>query len=127
MLRTAKLLPPMGLLTLGFDPTRFQAKPPACYRASWQLLGRAHTRWRRRAYVGLSYSIAPPTLGARCFQAKNVRCVRLCVDLAGLQGPSCSEAGRRSSPLASHCGDALPGSRTGHLRCVRRGVFRVLI
>jgi hypothetical protein len=34
MLRTAKLLPPMGLLTLGFDPTRFQAKPPACYRAS---------------------------------------------------------------------------------------------
>ena len=30
----------MGLSTLGFDPTRFQAEPPACYRASWQLLGR---------------------------------------------------------------------------------------
>ena len=30
----------MGLSTLGFDPTRFQTKPPACYRASWQLPGR---------------------------------------------------------------------------------------
>src|ERR1039458_721275 len=27
------------LLTLGFDPTRFQTEPPACYRASWQLPG----------------------------------------------------------------------------------------
>jgi hypothetical protein len=26
-------------LTLGFDPARFQTKPPACYRASWQLPG----------------------------------------------------------------------------------------
>ena len=32
--------PPEGLLTLGFDPARYQAKPPACYRASWQLPGR---------------------------------------------------------------------------------------
>ena len=38
-LRTAQLLPPTGLSTLGFDPTRYQAKPPACYRASWQLPG----------------------------------------------------------------------------------------
>ena len=38
-LRTAQLLPPMGLSTLGFDPARFQTKPPACYRASWQLPG----------------------------------------------------------------------------------------
>jgi hypothetical protein len=37
MLRTAQLLPPKGLLTLGFDPDRFQTEPPACYRASWQL------------------------------------------------------------------------------------------
>ena len=37
MLQTAWLLPPKGLLTLGFDPTRFQTEPPACYRASWQL------------------------------------------------------------------------------------------
>ena len=29
----------MGLSTLGFDPTRFQTGPPACYRASWQLPG----------------------------------------------------------------------------------------
>jgi hypothetical protein len=38
-LRTAQLLPPTGLSTLGFDPARFQTKPPACYRASWQLPG----------------------------------------------------------------------------------------
>ena len=31
--------PPTGLSTLGFDPTRFQTGPPACYRASWQLPG----------------------------------------------------------------------------------------
>jgi len=37
MLRTARSLPPMGLLTLGFDLARFQTKPPACYWASWQL------------------------------------------------------------------------------------------
>ena len=28
-----------GLLTLGSDPARFPAEPPACYRASWQLPG----------------------------------------------------------------------------------------
>jgi hypothetical protein len=33
--------PPKGLLTLSFDPARFQTEPPACYRASWQLPGRA--------------------------------------------------------------------------------------
>jgi hypothetical protein len=33
-LRIAQLLPPTGLSTLGFDPTRFQTEPPACYRAS---------------------------------------------------------------------------------------------
>jgi hypothetical protein len=38
-LRTAELLPPKGLSTLGSDPTRFQTEPPACYRASWQLPG----------------------------------------------------------------------------------------
>src|SRR5512133_227000 len=30
---------PTGLLTLGFDPTRCQTEPPACYRASRQLPG----------------------------------------------------------------------------------------
>jgi len=39
MLRTASSLPLAGLLTLGFDPARFPAEPPACYRASWQLPG----------------------------------------------------------------------------------------
>ena len=39
MLRTASSLPPKGLSTLGSDPARFQTKPPACYRASWQLPG----------------------------------------------------------------------------------------
>src|SRR3954452_13274660 len=38
-LRTARSPPPQGLLTLGFDPTRFPTEPPACYRASWQLPG----------------------------------------------------------------------------------------
>jgi len=50
MLRTARSLPLAGLLTPGFDPTRFQVEPPACYRASWQLPGRdsrpqAATSW----------------------------------------------------------------------------------
>jgi hypothetical protein len=39
MLRTASSLPLTGLLTLGFDQARFQTRPPACYRASWQLPG----------------------------------------------------------------------------------------
>jgi len=33
MLRTARSLPLQGLLTLGFDPARFQSEPPACYQA----------------------------------------------------------------------------------------------
>src|SRR5262249_17332620 len=39
MLRTVRLLPLEGLLTLGFDTGRFPPMPPACYRASWQLPG----------------------------------------------------------------------------------------
>jgi hypothetical protein len=31
--------PRLGRSTLGFDPARFQTKPPACYRASWLLPG----------------------------------------------------------------------------------------
>src|ERR1035438_6573664 len=31
--------PPKGLSTLGFSPARFQAGPPACYRAPWRLPG----------------------------------------------------------------------------------------
>src|SRR5438034_10340818 len=40
MLRTARLLPPTWLSTLGFDAGRFPPTPPACYRAPWQLPGR---------------------------------------------------------------------------------------
>ena len=39
MVRTASSLPLKGPSTLGFDPARFQTKPPARYRASWQLPG----------------------------------------------------------------------------------------
>lgn len=39
MLRTASLLPLTGPSTLGFDPARFQTKPPVCYRATWLLPG----------------------------------------------------------------------------------------
>jgi hypothetical protein len=69
MLRTAKLLPPTGLLTLGFDPTRFQTGPPACYRASWQLLGRDSHPLATTSLCWFSYSIALPTLGARTIGA----------------------------------------------------------
>ena len=37
MLGTTSSLPLAWLLTLGFEPTRFQMKPPACYRATSQL------------------------------------------------------------------------------------------
>src|SRR6266568_7481944 len=39
MLRTASSLPHTGLSTLGSGPARFQTRPPACYRAPWQLPG----------------------------------------------------------------------------------------
>jgi hypothetical protein len=39
MLRTASSLSYTVPLTLGSDLARFQAEPPACYRASWQLPG----------------------------------------------------------------------------------------
>src|SRR3954451_17488477 len=57
MLRTAKLLPPTGLSTLGFDPARFQTEPPACYRASWQLLGRDSHPLATTSLCWISYSI----------------------------------------------------------------------
>ena len=31
--------PKNGHSTLGFDPARFQTKPPVCYRAPWRLPG----------------------------------------------------------------------------------------
>src|SRR4051794_25043154 len=58
MLRTARSLPPTGLLTLGFDPARFQTEPPACYRASWQLPGPDSHRQATTSLCWISYSIS---------------------------------------------------------------------
>ena len=71
MLRTASSLPPKGLSTLGSDPARFQTKPPACYRASWQLPGpdfhrQATTSLRTRGNTMHYVTVPPPVLlGAR--------------------------------------------------------------
>jgi hypothetical protein len=79
MLRTAKLLPPTGLSTLGFDPARFQTEPPACYRASWQLLGRDSHPLATTSllYVGSATQTAPPTLGAQRIEARNAHTHRI--------------------------------------------------
>ena len=63
MLRTAELLPPTGLSTLGFDPARFQTEPPACYRASWQLLGRDSHPLATTSLCWISYSITTSNSG----------------------------------------------------------------
>ena len=67
MLRTAQLLPPPWLLTLGFDPPRFQTEPPACYRASWDYPDRTFTGRRRRAsHQVMIFGPSPPdALGAQ--------------------------------------------------------------
>src|SRR5207248_4591308 len=71
MLRTASSLPLTGLLTLGSDPARFPAEPPACYRASWQLPGpdfhrQATTSLRTRRSTMAYVTVSPPALlGAR--------------------------------------------------------------
>jgi hypothetical protein len=70
MLRTAQLLPPEGLLTLGFDPTRFQIEPPVCYRASWQLPGPDS---HRLVTTSLSLSDQLSGITSNCLDAQNVR------------------------------------------------------
>jgi hypothetical protein len=50
--------PPTGLSTLGFDPARFQTRPPACYRASWQLPGRDSHPQAATSLCWISYSIS---------------------------------------------------------------------
>jgi hypothetical protein len=58
MLRTAQSLPLTGLSTLGFDPTRFQTEPPACYRASWQLPGPdSHRQATTSLRLQMSYTL----------------------------------------------------------------------
>jgi hypothetical protein len=51
---------PTGLLTLGFDPARFQTEPPACYRASWQLPGLDSHR-QATTSLSLDPATSPPT------------------------------------------------------------------
>src|SRR4051795_11632430 len=72
MLRTAELLPLTGLSTLGFDPARFPAEPPACYRASWQLLGRDSHPLATTSLCWINSHQAPPTLGARTIEVKTI-------------------------------------------------------
>jgi len=63
MLRTASSLPLTGPLTLGFDPTRFQTKPPACYRATWQLPGPdSHRQATTSLRTATTYIRQPPVL-----------------------------------------------------------------
>lgn len=61
--------PPSGPLTLGFHPARFQTKPPACYRASWQLPGPDSHRQAMtslRTTRSAAHAASPPVLlGAR--------------------------------------------------------------
>src|SRR4051812_35159118 len=66
-LRTARSLPRKGPSTLGFDPTRFQTEPPACYRASWQLPGPdSHRQATTSLRTMVTYIRSPPVpLGAR--------------------------------------------------------------
>ncbi len=67
-LRTARLLPLEGLLTLGFGPARFQTEPPACYRAPWRLPGpdshRLATTSFRSSQVTSSSTSPSRSLGA---------------------------------------------------------------
>jgi hypothetical protein len=72
MLRTAQSLPLTGLSTLGFDPTRFQTEPPACYRASWQLPGPdSHRQATTSLRLKIDYTSPPPSLlDARTGEAK---------------------------------------------------------
>ncbi len=64
MLRTAQSLPLTGLSTLGFDPTRFQTEPPACYRASWQLPGPdSHRQATTSLRLQLSYTLTSRSAG----------------------------------------------------------------
>src|SRR6266511_2460932 len=58
--------PPEGLSTLGFDPARLPAEPPACYRASWQLPGRDSHPLATTSFCWIrSTHQPPPTLAGR--------------------------------------------------------------
>ncbi len=69
--------PPAGLLTLGFDPARFQTEPPACYRASWQLPGRDSHPQAATSLCWISYAITTSNAGRTPFTAVNSRAVQV--------------------------------------------------
>ena len=75
MLRTAQLLLPEELSTLGFDAGRFPPTPPACYRASWQLPG---PDLHRRATASLSLSVQLDRITSNCLDARTIRVRRTC-------------------------------------------------
>ena len=68
---------PKGLLTLGFDPARFQTEPPACYRASWQLPGPDSHRQATTSLTLDQVRITSNWLGARKAEANAVRSIPL--------------------------------------------------
>jgi hypothetical protein len=64
MLRTARSLPPTGLLTLRFDAKRFHLTPAACYRASWQLPGPDFHRQATTSMQQLPQAIIRPPVAS---------------------------------------------------------------
>ena len=69
LLRTAQLLPPMGLSTCRFDPERFLSTPGTCYRAPWRLPGPDLHRLANSSFASTFRPLASPPFfvpGARC-------------------------------------------------------------
>jgi hypothetical protein len=88
--RTRTVAPPEGLLTLGFDPTRFQTEPPACYRASWQLSGPdSHRQATTSLRLKVHYTSPPPSLlGARKVEANPFLTYREAPNVTGHRRPN---------------------------------------
>ena len=66
MLRPGQLLPPKGLLSLGFAAGRFPPTPPACYWASWQLPGPDSYRQVDTSLHVATPKTPPPFLCSQC-------------------------------------------------------------
>jgi hypothetical protein len=69
LLRTAQLLPPMGLSTCRFDAERFLSTPGTCYRVPWRLPGPDLHRLANSSFASIFRPLASPPFfvpGARC-------------------------------------------------------------